>query len=264
MPLPFPGMDPYLERRTLWTDVHLTLINTIRLALVPALAPRYYVAAEERTYISASGPNDSSNLVGYPDVAVIGPPQPITSTTNHSPLAVMDYPLTVKTPTSTQVRQRYLEIKDTEDDKVITVIEVLSPKNKRGREGRGRYDKKRQKVLDSESNLVEIDLLRGGKPHSITPLPKSHYRLLVSRAWQRPRAYLYHFSVRDPIPELPIPLQRHEHEPKLALGTLLAEIYDQVRYDLRIDYTAAPPPPALSREDAAWVDQTLRQAKLRP
>jgi len=255
-------MDPYLERRTLWTDVDLELIRATRFALTQVLAPRYYVAAEERTYITASYSDDSSNFVGYPDVAVIRPPQPIISTTNHSPLAVMDYPLTVKTPTSTQVRQRYLEIKDTEDDKVITVIEVLSPKNKRGREGWGRYDKKRQKVLDSESSLVEIDLRRGGKPGA--PLPKSHYRFLVSRAWQRPRAYLYHFNVRDPIPELPIPLQRHEHEPKLALGTLLAEIYDQVRYDLRINYTAAPPPPALSPEDAAWVDQTLRQAKRRP
>jgi Protein of unknown function (DUF4058) len=30
MPTPFPGMDPYLERRGLWEDVHTGLITEIQ------------------------------------------------------------------------------------------------------------------------------------------------------------------------------------------------------------------------------------------
>jgi len=30
MELPFPGMDPYLERPSLWPDVHASLISAAR------------------------------------------------------------------------------------------------------------------------------------------------------------------------------------------------------------------------------------------
>ena len=33
MASPFPGMDPYLERPTLWPDVHHELISEIRVTL---------------------------------------------------------------------------------------------------------------------------------------------------------------------------------------------------------------------------------------
>ena len=46
---------------------------------------------------------------------------------------------------------------------VVTVLETLSPANKRpGGDGRREYLKKREEVLQSPSHLVEIDLLRGG------------------------------------------------------------------------------------------------------
>ena len=71
MPSPFPGMDPYLEGRNIWPDVHNALIVTIRDALVPAVAPAYYVAIEERTYIVEE---EGEKLVGRPDVAIITAP----------------------------------------------------------------------------------------------------------------------------------------------------------------------------------------------
>ena len=46
---PFPGMDPWLESPTLWPDVHNSLITSIRDALAPRLAPRYFVGVESRT-----------------------------------------------------------------------------------------------------------------------------------------------------------------------------------------------------------------------
>src|SRR5262244_460892 len=71
MPSPFPGMDPYLERRNVWPDVHSALIVATRDALAPQVAPAYYVAIEERMYIVAL---DSAEFTGRSDVALITAP----------------------------------------------------------------------------------------------------------------------------------------------------------------------------------------------
>jgi hypothetical protein len=160
-------------------------------------------------------------------------------------------------------RERFLEIRQSGTDHVITVIEILSPTNKRPGKGRTAYETKRQDVLGSRTSLVEIDLLRGGEPFAVQPLPASDYRIVVSRGWQRPRAYLYPFNLADGVPEIPIPLQKNEAEPVLAPGRVLAEIYAQARYDLRIDYSSAPPMPPLTPDATAWLDQQLLSAGLR-
>ena len=71
MPGPFPGMDPYLERRNVWPDVYSAFIVATRDALAPQVAPAYYVAIEERMYIVAL---DSAEFVGRSDVAIITAP----------------------------------------------------------------------------------------------------------------------------------------------------------------------------------------------
>ncbi len=79
------------------------------------------------------------------------------------------------------MRQGFLEIREVATSEVITVIEVLSPTNKRPGEGRKTYAAKRQTLLASATNLVEIDLLRQWDP--LLALPSqvcSDYRILVS------------------------------------------------------------------------------------
>ncbi|MBX2997265.1 MAG: DUF4058 family protein [Caldilineaceae bacterium] len=253
MPYPFPGMNPYLERPSLWPDVHLELILAIRLALTQSVSPRYYIAVEERTYIAAIDPQ---TLVGRPDVAVIGAPRAAT------PLpvtATIGSPVQVLVPISDEVRERYLEIRESGTHRVITVIEILSPSNKAPGQGRTLYEAKRLTVLDSATHLVEIDLLRIGEPLAAHPMPQTDYRILISRSWQRPRSFLYGFNLANPIPDVPIPLQRGEDEPILALNPLLKQIYTDVRYDLRIDYTSSPPQPPIDKETSAWMEQLLRQ-----
>jgi hypothetical protein len=39
----------------------------------------------------------------------------------------------------------------------------------------------------------------------------------------------------------------------LALSPALAAIYDEAAYELSVDYSQPPPPPALSAEDTAWL-----------
>jgi hypothetical protein len=255
---PFPGMNPYLENRDLWPDLHQALANAIRFALAPEVAPRYYVAVEQRTYIAA---NDPDSFVGRAGVTVLGPPRTIPPVNGET---IADGgPVAVLTPPVEEIRERYLEIRQTGTDEVITVIEILSPTNKRPGRGRTEYDTKRMELLSTRTSLVEIDLLRGGEPLAVQPLPASHYRMLVSRGWRRPRADLYPFNLRNLFPEIPIPLRRGEDEPVLALSPLLTAIYQQARYDLRINYQTEPPPPPLSTEDAAWIDDLLHRAGLR-
>ena len=68
MATPFPGMDPYLERRGLWEEIHTDLIARIRQFLIPLLRPRYRVAIEQRTYLSLLSPQEK--LTGKPDVMI--------------------------------------------------------------------------------------------------------------------------------------------------------------------------------------------------
>lgn len=127
----------------------------------------------------------------------------------------------------------------------MAVLEILFPKNKRSGEGRIAYERKRNQVLASATNRVEIDLLRGGKPFPILrslvePIASQRlgdYRILICRGNERPRSNLYTFGLRQPIPTIPIPLVPSEAEPMLDLQSLLHRVYDKGRYQLAIDYT---------------------------
>ena len=161
MPSPFPGMDPYLERRHGWPDVHSALIVATRDALAPQVAPAYYVAIEERTYIVAL---DSAEFIGRPDVAIINTPmhaQP--GNESETATAVASVAQTVVLPQFKEVHERYLEIHDAQTHAVVTAVEILSPTNKASGEGRDAYEEKSRQVLSTLTNLVEIDLLRGEK-----------------------------------------------------------------------------------------------------
>jgi hypothetical protein len=201
-----------------------------------------------------------SVLVGVPDVAVqkakrdrMDSPQ---ASTNGITLA---QPIVVDLPMPAVVRQGYLEIQDIATSEVVTVIEVLSPTNKRPGEGRRTYEAKRQTILASATNLVEIDLLRQWSPMVQLPEPmRTHYRILVSASASRPQASLYAFNLQQPIPAFPLPLREDELEPIVNLQRLLGEIYDQSGYDLVIDYGEEPIPP-LGPEDKVWLAEWMQQ-----
>jgi hypothetical protein len=248
-------MDPYLEGRNIWSDVHNALIVVIRDALAPQVAPAYYVAIEERTYIIEE---DMEEFVGRPDAAIIAVPSD-SAFYGGSGVETSDASIakTVNLPFVEKVREGYLEIRDVRTHAVVTVIEVLFPSNKAPGAGRDEYESKRRQVLATLTNLVEIDLLRAGEPMEMQPLLKSDYRILVRAGWERPKARLYAFSVRQPIPDLPVPLRHGEEEAVLALGKLLSEIYDRARYNIRLNYRQPPTPPMASK-DVAWADELLR------
>jgi hypothetical protein len=146
---------------------------------------------------------------------------------------------------------------------VVTVIEVLSPKNKRSGEGRNVYQKKRQKILTSLSHLVEIDLLRCPKPMPILENEqiKSTYRILVSRSEYRPQAELYPFELQETIPLFPLPLRQGDREIIVNLQELINGVYERAGFDLAIDYTRETVPP-LTETDAVWAKKLLKKQTL--
>jgi hypothetical protein len=250
-------MDPYLEQPESWQGFHNSLIAALALDLAPRLRPRYYVATEARTYLCAP---DRSTFIGRPDLDVIGPAiqePPVTWTTAPRAGAVR-----VELPIPDEVREAYLEIRQVGGD-VVTVLEILSPTNKHPGEGRRQYEQKRLAIFGSLTNLVEIDLLRAGAPMLMWGNGHgSHYRILVSRARQRPSGDLYLFSVRQPIPDFSLPLQPGDNEPVVELNRIIHDLYERAGYDLRINYRGAATPP-LEGEDAVWADEMLREAGAR-
>jgi hypothetical protein len=247
-------MDPYLEHPSAWPNVHHRLITAIADDLAPQLLPKYQVLVEERIY---QVDNQDSILIGAPDVLV----QQLRPEAEAGAVAIAtpaSEPLSVTLTLPETVRQGYLEVREIATGQVITVIEVLSPGNKRVGKGRLDYENKRAMILSSFSNFVEIDLLRQGQPMPIQDqLVRSHYRILVSPQGKRPQADLYCFNLRDPIPCFALPLRGGDCLPIVNLRQLLDGIYDRSGYGLVIDY-AQPAVPPLAPSDAAWVEQWMQ------
>lgn len=245
-------MDPYLEHPALWPDVHNRLIAALADDLSERVAPRYYVGLERRTYLLKA---DDIVLVGRPDIAVAhvsdAPgtmPQSVTASTT-----VVE----VDVPMHDEVYENFLEIHEVRTDKLITVLELLSPVNKLNQQGREAYERKRGNIFSSWTNLVEIDLLRAGEPMPVIgPHVRSDYRILISRGRQRPRATLIAFGVRQPLPPFPLPLLPDDIEPEVDLQRILHDLYQRAHFDLRLDYTQPPIPP-LSDADADWAQDLI-------
>lgn len=259
MPSPFPGVDPYLENPELWPEVHHRLITAIADVIGPSIRPKYRVAIEKRIYLSDV---KDSDLVGIPDVTVYSQPKAATTTPSKVTITSPYEPITVTVPIPEETREGYLEIREVGTGKVITVIEIISPKNKRAGVGRETYESKRSQVLASTTHLVEIDLLRGGKQMPIQGKIEADYRILVSRGDRRPVANLYAFKIREEIPPFPLPLQSRDVEVQVDLQDLLDGVYDRAGFDLAVDYTQ-PAVPGLKGEDAVWADALLRERGLR-
>ena len=254
MPSPFPGMDPYLERPGVWPGFHRWLIMTLAQDLGARLRPRYWVSVEERTYIAR--PEDYL-LVGIPDATVIESKRGPAAQTGS--VATLAPGIEVGVPLPEEVRERYLEIRVPASQEVVTVVEILSPANKRPGSGREEYLLKRERTLSTRTNLVEIDLLRTGHRMPMLRPPESYdYGILVCRGTALARAVLYPVAVREPLPDFPIPLCKGEDDVVVPLADVFARAYDAGNYDLVLDYDVPPDPP-LSAADAKWAAALLAQ-----
>ena len=260
MPSPFPGMNPYLEHPVFWSSFHTRLLVAIADALAPDLRPKYYIEVETRTYQELDEPDDV--LVGVPDAAVLSSNGSTSAReslqTDVGITLTQPRPQSITLPMPIVVRERYLEVRELISDAVITVIEVLSPKNKQKGKGREAYERKRGRILGSLSHLIEIDLLRGNLPMTMLGrVQPTDYRIVVSRSVQRPKAELYGFNLQERIPKVPLPLKLDDKDLLVDLQTIVDGVCERADYNERIDYRQPVPPPKLSEAAQQWTNDLL-------
>lgn len=262
MKSPFPGLDPYLERH--WGDVHAALIIYTREALQTGLPADLVARAEERVFVETDA-GARRRLI--PDVHVAQ-----LRRAERSPSALHDGGTAVAEPEvfevlEAEVTEGYLEIRERDGGKVVTVIEFLSPANKAGGEGERKYLEKQNQVLHSDVSLVEIDLVRSGQ--RVLALPTQQIQnespaeslACISPGWQHSRRELYRMPLRERLPLLPIPLRQHEPALPLDLQALMDRIYETGRYETT-DYRIPLEPPWPAKE-AAWAAKLLKSAGLK-
>lgn len=256
MPSPFPGVDPFIENQE-WEDFHTTWNTVVRECMLPGIEPRYFVRVERRVYVEH--PGDTDARLRRADVAVVAadPAEPFASSQVGS-TATAVAPVACELPMPEQRRETYLVIRLAETREIVTVLETLSPSNKRpGGDGRAEYLKKREEVLESQAHLIEIDLLRGGAQMPIVgPVPAGEFSVVISRAGRRPRADVYPWSLRDALPPIPVPLLKGDPDANLNLQEVFNTVYDRARYDLSLNYDAPLTPP-FEESDASWAAELL-------
>ncbi len=260
---PFPGMDPYLEAPGLWPDVHHELLSVARELLNRRLRPQYHVRVEERVYISDE--NDPGRKAIIPDLKIIDTGfSEINRSSFHVAGSAVAEPLILTTLIEDEIHEARLEVIDTHQHTVVTVIELLSPTNKiSGSRGRASYEQKRREIMTSSSHFVEIDLLRDGDHlHTRELLPRGDYFVHVSRKDRRPKGYVWPILLPQRLPVIGIPLKEGDGDVQLDLQAVLANAYDRAAYDLEINYRSEPMPP-LTKETSDWANSLLTAAGLR-
>jgi hypothetical protein len=242
-------MNPYLEQPDTWEDFHHNFITRTQEMLSPQVGPNYLVKIEVRLYIHELS-EEERRFVGRGDVAVTGS-QPVETAATAS--GVLAAPMQLVLPSSEVVRQASLQLYDRRERRVVTVLELLSPSNKTPGEDYEAYLNKRRALLASPTNLVEIDLRRGGTRPSPPELPNCDYYALVSRCHERPRVGVWPLRLRDRLPIIPIPRTAPDPDIPLDLQALLHRVYDAADYGKYI-YRETPQPP-LPPDDDAWARQ---------
>ncbi len=227
MPSPFPGMDPYLEDDCLWPAFQHQLVLSLYQILLPQLVDRYRARITQRQYV--------------------------TEQALFTSIIRDDH------------NEDFIEIRQRSDGRLITLIDVVSPANKTTTTGRKVYLEKRRESRSSSSNLVELDLVLQGEPtldYSRDGLPDWDYAVTVTRSTQPERYEIYTATLQKRLPRFRLPLAADDRDTVLDLHTVFTRCYDQGGFAARIDYQKDPAT-ALSSEDRQWLQQVLRQAKLR-
>lgn len=256
MPSPFPGMDPYLEGHE-WMSFHAELSVEIARQLRPLLRPRYAALTIRRSVTDA--PDDleitAKSESVYPDVGVIER-SPVPLPKNGGAVAVLEPTRQVATVMPEMVPQYAVEIRDVEERELVTLIELLSPANKRGK-GYREYVEKRTRILLSTSHLLEIDLLRNGTRVPMREeLPESPYFIFLSRWQRRPMTDIWEVGLNQALPKIPVPLLPEDDDVALDIQEAFTTVYDSVGYDLLLNYKRPADIP-LKDKAATWATELL-------
>lgn len=278
MPSPFPGMDPFLEAPDIWPDLHDRLAGQISTELNRTLPHPYYARLEMRPEVGIVGLDLTRRIV--PDVALARTRRSLPAT-REGGLAVLAAPrrdvstsLRMRIP-SEPLRHHFVEVRDTSRrHTLVTLIEIVSPANKRRGPDRRAYEAKQQEMFASDTSLIELDLLRAGEPivggarlaEFVAQLePQPDYLVAVNRAWQRGADLDFEvFPVRleESLPCISVPLRIEDAEVPLDLQYAFNQAYDSGPYARgAVDYDVAPDPP-VAPERREWLSGCVQRWKM--
>jgi hypothetical protein len=265
MKSPFPGMDPYLERH--WGDVHSSMITFAKQSLQQQLGADLVARSEERIYVDDDDALRRQHRV--PDVRVVEygisdvPMRPTAGIAIAEPVVIEVL--------SDEITESFIQILDVANgNRVVTVIEFLSPANKLYKAARKSYKDKQEECLDARTNLVEVDLTRAGKRELLVSefeLPekkRGEYLVSVYRAniGKHGRREGYGLKFQERLPGIRIPLRSGDADIALDLQSLVNQAYDAGAYGKTLNYNKECDPP-IAEEHAAWADELLRSSKCR-
>jgi hypothetical protein len=221
-------MDPYLEHDDLWPAFHHQLITGLYQVLLPGLVvDRYRARVGQRRYIIEQ--------VLFTSIL------------------------------REEHAEEYIEIRQRGENRLVTLVELVSPSNKTTATGRATYLAKRQEGANVRANLVEIDLVLQGQvmlDYSREGLPDWDYAVTVKRATHPDRFEIYKGTLREKLPRFKLPLAGDDRDTVVDLQTVFTRCFDQGGFGQKINYQRDPVGP-LSSEDKKWLDQFLRKQKLR-
>ena len=266
MKSPFPGMDPYIERR--WESLHGRLVvyaaDSIneRLGDAPLRAePQYRLRVDVH-----EEDEDGGSYPALPDVVTI------ETALGDAPYlgdgggtATLTEPEVIRA-SELRRKERYVNVVDLEENRVVTTIEFLSPSNKVAGLTRQRFLRKRRDMAEAGVNVVEVDLVRAGRRTLPDDLRgRRRYREAAYLAWARrvhprPQFEVYPMSFREPLATIRLPLRRGDADLPLALQSLIDLTHEKGRF--RPSDYAGPLVPPLPPADADWAAGLLAAAGL--
>jgi hypothetical protein len=227
MPSPFPGMDPFLESDSIWPGFHRQLVAGLYQILLPGLVDRYRARVGQRTY-STEEPLFTSII-------------------------------------KQEHQEEFIEIRQRSDGRLVTLVDVVGPINKKLPEGRAAYLETRKVARAQNASVVEIDLSLQGSPlldYSREGLPEWDYAVTVTRSTQPERYEIYTATLAKRLPRFKVPLATDDRDTVLDLQATFTRAFDQGNFGAHVDYSRDPSF-KMSEPAKAWVSTWLEQMKIR-
>jgi hypothetical protein len=267
MPSPFPGMDPFIEVNPRWEGFHAWFMRELaRQALPKAQELGCWIDVERSVYQRES--TGEAVLIGEPDqtVGVDSSLPEWEASSLRSSVALAEpkaiHEVVLDPETVERIKQDYLVVRELgQFARVLAVVELLSPANKKGNYV-PRYREKRRRFLTSRAHFMEIDFLRDGDNPSrqlFRELPPTPYFILVARKTGLGRDEEgYPLRLQDQLPVIGLPLGPPRPNLPLDLQAAFRAAFDLSIRPGSINYAEeyAPPPP-LNEADAAWVKEII-------
>jgi hypothetical protein len=168
------------------------------------------LSARVEEYVHLEFDEENDQRWAQPDVEIVQAPGEAPRPAVAAAGVVAAEPVIVPRPAAWT--ERWIKITDRNDHRLVTVIEFLSPDNKRTQQQRNAFNRKQEALLDGGTNLVEIDLIR--QVGWALTVPEIHlsekyrypYRICVVRAYQPELAECYAAPLRERLPAIRIPL----------------------------------------------------------